>query len=176
MPKLSVGSQVSFKVQSISGKEVFAPSKDSPFTHIQFRRFAGCPICNLHLRSFGRRYEEIKAAGIQELVFFHSSANQLQDHELPFELIADPEKKWYKEFKVESSWKSVMSFSAATGYMSGVAGGLGLGMALKDDHLGLPADILLDKTGKVIAVKYGANANDQWNVDELLAFVKGQEL
>ena len=24
--------------------------------HLQFRRFAGCPICNLHLRSIARRH------------------------------------------------------------------------------------------------------------------------
>lgn len=29
--------------------------------HLQFRRFAGCPICNLHLRSIVRRHDEITA-------------------------------------------------------------------------------------------------------------------
>jgi len=24
--------------------------------HLQFRRFAGCPVCNLHLRSFASRH------------------------------------------------------------------------------------------------------------------------
>ncbi|WP_259464520.1 hypothetical protein [Streptomyces sp. TLI_171] len=24
--------------------------------HLQFRRFAGCPVCNLHLRSFAVRH------------------------------------------------------------------------------------------------------------------------
>lgn len=27
------------------------------FTHLQFRRFAGCPVCNLHLRSFARGHQ-----------------------------------------------------------------------------------------------------------------------
>jgi hypothetical protein len=28
------------------------------------RRFAGCPICNLHLREIARRHDELVAAGI----------------------------------------------------------------------------------------------------------------
>jgi hypothetical protein len=34
--------------------------------------------------------------------------------------------------------------------------------------LGLPADFLIDRDGRVIASKYGAHADDQWSVDELL--------
>jgi hypothetical protein len=35
--------------------------------------------------------------------------------------------------------------------------------------LGLPADVLIDADGRVVAVKYGEHAYDQWSVDELLA-------
>lgn len=28
--------------------------------HLQMRRYAGCPICSLHLRSFTRRREELE--------------------------------------------------------------------------------------------------------------------
>jgi hypothetical protein len=30
--------------------------------HLQFRRFAGCPVCNLHLRTVVTRHDEIRAA------------------------------------------------------------------------------------------------------------------
>jgi hypothetical protein len=42
-------------------------------THLQFRRFAGCPICSLHLQSVAARHREIAAAGIREVVLFHST-------------------------------------------------------------------------------------------------------
>lgn len=45
--------------------------------HLQFRRYAGCPVCNLHLGSITRRHEEILAAGIREVVVFHSSAEMM---------------------------------------------------------------------------------------------------
>ena len=45
--------------------------------HLQLRRFAGCPICNLHLRSFARRHDELVRAGTVEVAVFHSSAEDL---------------------------------------------------------------------------------------------------
>jgi len=34
--------------------------------------------------------------------------------------------------------------------------------------LGLPADFLVDAQGRIVACKYGAHADDHWEVDELL--------
>src|SRR5881392_3582791 len=42
-----------------SGQPVTIPDPAGDFVHLQFRRFAGCPICNLHLRSIVRRYDEV---------------------------------------------------------------------------------------------------------------------
>jgi hypothetical protein len=59
--------------------------------HLQFRRFAGCPVCNLHLRSIVRRYAEIMSHGIREVVVFHSSRAELLKHaaDLPFAVISE---------------------------------------------------------------------------------------
>ena len=54
-----------------SGQPVVIPDPAGDFVHLQFRRFAGCPICNLHLRSIVRRYDEIRSHGIREVVVFH---------------------------------------------------------------------------------------------------------
>jgi hypothetical protein len=79
--------------------------------HLQLRRFAGCLVCNLHLRSVVRRHEEIEAAGVREVVVFHSSAEELAEHtaDLPFAVIADPGKRLYAEFGVESSVRALLS-------------------------------------------------------------------
>lgn len=78
--------------------------------HLQFRRFAGCPVCNLHLHSFVRRHEEIEAASIREVVVFHSTADLLLPHagNLPFAVIADPDKRLYAEFGVESALRALL--------------------------------------------------------------------
>jgi hypothetical protein len=42
-------------------------------------------------------------------------------------------------------------------------------MGLREGHLGKPADFLVGADGTVRARKYGAHADDQWSVDEILA-------
>ncbi|MET7753925.1 peroxiredoxin-like family protein [Streptomyces sp. NPDC005389] len=148
-------------------------------THLQFRRFAGCPVCNLHLRSVARRHDEIERAGIREVVFFHSPAEELRAHvaHLPFAVVADPDKVAYAEFGVESHLRALLD---PRGWPA-IAGGVlrdtwellrGRGRLPAGDQpagrLGLPADFLITPDGRVAAVKYGEHIDDQWSVDELL--------
>jgi hypothetical protein len=122
-----------------------------------------------------RRHEEITDAGISEVVVFHSAADALRRYQadLPFAVLADPDRKLYKEFGVESSIRAVLHPDAILGAVRGLmrtrslSGPLGLG----EDHLGKPADFLIGPDGKVLARKYGAHADDQWSVDELLRLV-----
>ena len=61
---------------TIHSERIRIPDR-SQLVHLQFRRFAGCPVCNLHLYSIVRRYEDILAASIREVVVFHSTAAAL---------------------------------------------------------------------------------------------------
>jgi hypothetical protein len=86
---------------------------------------------------------------------------------VPFTLVADPKKVFYKEFGVESSF-SFMSLQALAALMRGIAHGH-FGLRFAGRPLGLPADFLIGPSGNIHAVKYGNHAYDQWSVDELLA-------
>lgn len=171
MPKVEPDDVVpAHDLVDIHDKPVRIPDSDR-LVHLQFRRFAGCPICNLHLRSISGRHDEIVAAGVREVAVFHSSAEAMREFqaELPFTTIADPEMELYREFGVESSPKSLLSpraWLAATRGMKGqsIRGAAGLG----ERHTGLPADFLIGSDGRVLATKYGHHADDQWSVDELL--------
>src|SRR4051812_28272924 len=90
------------ELTDVQGKPVAIPQHDA-LVHLQFRRFAGCPVCNLHLRSFVQRHAELEAAGIREVVVFHSPVEELQGYDLPFTIIPDPAKRLYREFGVEAS-------------------------------------------------------------------------
>jgi len=50
---------------NIHGAPVTIPAADGRLTHLQFRRFAGCPVCNLHLQSYVARHSEVVDAGLQ---------------------------------------------------------------------------------------------------------------
>ena len=57
MPKtpLKVGDDITARrLDTITGTTVSVPDSDH-LVHLQFRRFAGCPICHLHVRSLARR-------------------------------------------------------------------------------------------------------------------------
>lgn len=46
-------------------------------------------------------------------------------------------------------------------------------LAPTEDHLGKPADFLIETDGTIRARKYGLHADDQWSVDELLDLASG---
>jgi peroxiredoxin len=162
-----------------SGRLVTVPDPAGDSVHLQLRRFAGCPICNLHLRSIVARHDEIRSAGIREVVVFHSTAAELAKHEaeLPFPLIADPDRALYRRLGVQRRPSSVLNPRALRAAIAGQAAALGnhstkrgaLGPARPTGgRLGLPAEFLIAPDGRITALKYGRHAYDQWTVDELL--------
>jgi peroxiredoxin len=169
-------------LETVTGAAVPVPAPAAP-VHLQFRRFAGCPVCNLHLRGVARRYDEIVAAGVREVVVFHAPADDLAAHVdgLPFPVVADPDRVLYREFGVESSPWSLLDPRAWSGIVAAVVAALiavlgGTGRAPRamphGGRFGLPADLLVDIDGRVLAAKYGVHANDQWSVDEILALAR----
>jgi peroxiredoxin len=171
---------------TISGQTISIPDPER-CVHLQFRRFAGCPICDLHLRSFARRHREIEAAGICEIVVFHSPTEELTIHasDLSFSVIADPGKRLYSEFSVEKSVRSLLDPRVWWTIVRGVllrlwemilARKSAPSLHITGGRFGLPADFLIATNGSVIASKYGVHAYDQWSVDELLGLIPSQEI
>jgi peroxiredoxin len=178
-PTVGLGSLVaSRQLRAVSGAAVRLPDPDQ-WVHLQFRRHAGCPICHVHLQSMVRRRDEIAAAGIKEVVVFHSTDDELrgQADELPFDVIGDPGKALYAEFGVESSRRALLDARAILPVLLPTLRhppGIGsppVNLRPTGGRLGLPADFLIDSAGRVVACKHGSHAYDQWSVDELLGLL-----
>jgi hypothetical protein len=139
--------------------------------HLQFRRFAGCPVCNLHLRSFAQAQARLEAAGVMTIAFFHSPAELMQPYQgqLPFPAVPDPGRHWYRQFGVERSRLAVAHPQVVWSAVRGLVGAPSNPFAGGSDQSGLPADFLISSSGAVLAVHYGKHADDQWSVDELSA-------
>ncbi len=169
--KLKAGDSLSpFSVTSLAGGAIAIPDPSVRLVHLQFRRFAGCPVCNFHLHTMARRHGEIAAAGIREVVFFHSSAEEMQAYQgrLPFDCVADPRKAHYRRLGVETS---ILAPLHPRVLWNGARGVLAMGRFYRraeNGIFGLPADFLIDPRGRVVAAHYGTHADDQWSVDELL--------
>jgi AhpC/TSA family protein len=162
----------------VHGATVRLPDPDR-LVHLQFRRFAGCPVCNLHLRSFVARHAEVEAAGVHEVVLFHTNTVDLLPHvaDLPFDVVADPARDLYREFGVESSPRSLLHPRAWPWIVLAIAAGLpdvlrghrpAPPQKPEGGRLGLPADFLIAPDGQVLASHHGTHVYDQWSVDELL--------
>ena len=167
------------ELTDVTGRPIAVPDPGH-LVHLQFRRFAGCPVCNLHLRSFVRRHDEIEATGIREVVVFHSPADELRHHaeDLPFAVIADPGKRLYAEFGVESAPRALLDPRVWPTIVRGVTRSAWQIVRHREHppagrpaggRFGLPGDFLIDANGQVITAKYGEHAADQWTVDQVLA-------
>ena len=181
--RLQVGARVALPaLESVNSVPI---TSGTALTHLQFRRFAGCPICNRLLRSFERRAQQLRDAGVQELVVFHSSAAELSPYvsHLPFAVIADPHKQLYLRFGVEAArraladprvWLSILRAVAFATYQKLVHGVPTPDLMPRGGRWGLPADFLLSHDGRVLALNYGEHADDQWTVDDVLTHAAGR--
>jgi peroxiredoxin len=177
--KLRVGDGLPIdRLETVDGGTLIF-GKTAGVVHMQFRRFAGCPICDLHLHSFARRHTEIERAGITGVILFHSDEAELRTYagELPFALVADPDKRLYAQFGVEEGSRALRDPRVWRYMLQGILRSLGrvIGgrqaippVSPKGGSLGLPADFLIGPDGTLLACKYGAHAYDQWSVDEVL--------
>lgn len=165
--------------KGLNDETIAIPDPAGGLTHLQFRRFAGCPVCNLHLYSVSARIDEITKAGIREVVVFHSTPAELRKYQddMPFAVIGDPDKVLYRRFGVEASMKALKlgAWRALPGgYWHAIKTAIAkrrspLPASPTGGNLGLPADLLIGHDGRILAAKYGNHAYDQWTVDELLA-------
>ncbi len=135
---------------------------------MQFPRFAGCPVRNLRLQAFTKRKAELRAAGVGEVVPFHSEARFIDDYhgDLPFDLISDPGREIYSRYQVETSPWAILSPMSWPGLLKGYR--LRKAGVFDSTIFGLPADFLIDGSGRIIDCSYGVHSSDQWSVDDVL--------
>jgi peroxiredoxin len=165
------------QLQTVRGKTLALPDSKSPYTHIQFRRWSGCPICNVHIAELRRNAGRIKQAGIHEVLFFHSQPRDIADFQkdVPFDMVGDPEKRYYKQFGVDTSLGVLLNREALWAALRGLFSGH-FNLKMGGGPFELPADFLVTPNGRIVAIKYGAHAYDQWSVEELLEIVQTASL
>jgi AhpC/TSA family len=168
----SVGEQLApIELSTLAHGSLRVPGPE--WVHLQFRRFAGCPVCNLHLRRFAEGHHRLAVAGVRSVAFFHSPAELMRTYQgaLPFPTVPDPDRRWYRHFGVERSAFAVAHPRVVWSALRGLASAPSNPFAGGSDQAGLPADFLIDSNGTIVAVHYGKHADDQWSLDEVLALV-----
>lgn len=174
--RLLPGSVVNpFTIETLSHGPLRVPG--DAYTHLQFRRFAGCPVCNLHVRSFARAQPQLQQLGVRTVAFFHSSAQSMLPFQgdLPFAVVPDPQRAWYARFGVETSPLAMLHPAAWVAGVRALGAVKASPFAGEGGMNGLPADFLVAPSGELLAVKYGAHADDGWSVDDVCALVRRRQ-
>ena len=154
---------------TINGTTVAIPDKEGAIINLQFSRWAGCPICNLHLASYKARAADLERAGVKVVIVFHSPSIDIEElrGDLPFALVADPERRYYRAFGVGRSLKALLNRQAFASLRREARQGR-RAERIHGGVWGLPADFMIDPKGKVIVTHRGQHADDNLGVEDVL--------
>jgi peroxiredoxin len=175
--RLTIGTRLdSMTFETLSHGTLRVPS--AGLIHLQFRRFAGCPVCNLHLKTFATGIARLERAGVTAVAFFHSSAKAMRPYQgdLPFPTVADPQRRWYRQFAVEQSLFAIVRPQVMWSAVKGLVTARSNPLAGGGGQTGLPADFLIGPDARLLAVHYGQHADDQWSLDEVLGLAAAADL
>ncbi|WCL80941.1 peroxiredoxin-like family protein [Saprospira sp. CCB-QB6] len=149
-----------------------------------FMRHAWCPVCNLRSHELMERYEELKAANYEVVVVYESPQEQLiryvEDHELPFKVVADPSGELYRSYKVERNPEKMKAAMQDKKLLAHIEEGKKsykkdfrsyMAKGEKPDAL-IPADFVLDHDGNILEAYYGKTLDDHLPLENLLAAKK----
>jgi peroxiredoxin len=172
--KLTVNQQAPvFSTTDVYNQPVNLQSLRGHKIYLAFMRNTGCPVCNLRVHELLKKANYFAENNIQVLLVYESSVTQmrqyLEQENYPFTFIPDPENKLYRLYDIERS----------TGKMLGSVFRGAIGKALagqklyhkkinQDGHANtIPADFLIDETGKLSHVHYGNDIGDHIPISEL---------
>lgn len=143
---------------------------------LAFYRYAGCPLCNLHLYESSLWLDSMPRSDLKMIAVFESAGEKFEDVgawdcSVPLTLISDPEKKHYETFGVDA--RLLAAFTPVVvprliralrqGFRQGPIGG----------ELGqVPGHFLIDETGVIEQAYYGRHIDDHMPWPTIQAFVE----
>lgn len=142
--------------------------------YLAFERNAGCPVCNLRMHELLEQAEAFKSSGVKMIFVYESPDDTLKsylgENNYPFHFVADPQNKLYNLYGVERSGLKVLT-SLLNGIMAKVQKGKKLFRQpmRQDGHMDrIPAEFIIDGSGKVQVAHYGRFIGDHLPIDVLL--------
>ncbi|WBM74080.1 peroxiredoxin-like family protein [Saprospira grandis] len=171
-----------FKTEDVYGELIKLKKilKSNEKTLLVFMRHAWCPVCNLRSHELIDNYKNLQAAGYEVVVVYESPQEQLiryvEDHELPFKVIADPQALLYKEYKVERNAEKLKASLGRKETLAHIEKGKKMYKKEFKSYMAkgesvdalIPADFVLDKKGRILKAYYGDYLDDHLPLNTLL--------
>ena len=133
-------------------------------TLLSFFRDAACPFCNFRIYELTNRHAQLAARGLDIVAVFSASQSEVLHfaghRPRPFPLAADPTSRAHEAYGIERSWWR--KWKAIVTRLPTVLKGLRL-VGLAGLHTGnlMPADFLIDESGRILEAYYGHDAGDR---------------
>ncbi len=173
--KLKEGDQAkSFNLEDISNNIISLEDYKEKKVLLSFYRYASCPLCNLRVSELIYNYEEWKGKGLQIIEFFQSPVESIMRYvgkqNAPFPIIADPERRVYKEYGIEGSWYGYVKGAISITMIKAFRRGFKLGKMEGRKNL-LPADFLIENL-IIKRAYYGKTISDHIPIEEIKEFLE----
>ncbi|GHC46393.1 peroxiredoxin family protein [Neogemmobacter tilapiae] len=175
MTRLVVGQMApAFETMDLFDQPVSVTALRGRKVLLSFYRYASCPLCNMRINAVIRRHAEWQGKGLEVIAVFQSPPREMRRYvgrqDAPFPMVPDARMAFYKSYGVETSWLgflrggarlSVVGQAMAKGFLPGRTNG--------PVHR-VPADFLLDETGRLAHCFYGKDAGDHLDLAVIDAF------
>lgn len=150
-----------------TGKIFDIKKSKSPYTLVTFLRYSGCPFCNLALHRLSIESKMLKRSGCDIVAFINSDVENIQKNiydrqqfAIPFPLIADKDREWYKKFGVSPSLKTIPYCLTHVPEWLFSANKLGYKQANIDGNFFMvPAFFVMNNKGTIVYADYQAGFN-----------------
>jgi peroxiredoxin Q/BCP len=142
---------------------------------LAFFRYAGCPLCNLRVHQMTQRYRAWEKQGLAIVAVFQAPVDEVEanvgQQNAPFAIVCDPDEELYRLYGLEASLSGYLSPKnlplAAEALKAGFMPGTMHGTKTR-----LPADFLIDETGKIIETFYAPVIGEHIPFERVDAFLK----
>lgn len=151
------------RLSALQGKKVW----------LAFFRYAGCPLCNLRVHQMIQRYASWQAQGLQIVAVFQAPVEEVAanvgEQNAPFPIVCDPDETLYRLYGLESSLGGYLSPKNLPLIAEALKEGFTPG-AMHGTKTRLPADFLIDKTGRIVETFYAGTIGEHIPFDRVDAF------
>ena len=172
---------VNFSSHDIGGRTISLTDYTDKYLLLSFYRFASCPFCNLRVHEMSQRYAELHARGLEMVAVFQSPADKILKYagsvQRPFPIIADPDRRLYRAYGVETSWAGLaravvtrfpdlLRAVFAEGFLPGT---------IEGEIQRLPADFLIGPDSRVLHAYYGRDIGDHMPLQYIERYMAGSQ-
>jgi peroxiredoxin len=160
-------------LQALDGTRLDCRRPKGPVV-VSFTRYAGCPVCQLHVGRMAAAMPEFRARSCGVWMVFQSTPERLAEAMARwrpgFVAVADPAAGLYDAFGVAASATGYVHPRSLLALVRATVAGKRHGR-FEGREFQLPADFVLGPGGRVALAHYGRDVGDDARVEALLAAV-----